>query len=263
MNKSSLSIYTNTFETIYTPDRFSFGSVSVSGMMSDRQSLARSQLLSAVLKSNSSSSKTSPVSLIVKDLLEYQRDGSSLTNNSEIIKIAQNLNSRASSDSSLKSNNSGKESSKSNKSFTTVSRTNSDTSNSKRSSTTSSSGTGNESRISSTFTLSTTVKSARLISQYQNAKNTGVEKKILESSVPIEINKAEKQEEIEVLGYRGVLANKDEILNWRSDIPLSEYKINHDSNPEIIIKKPSNKMVYKQDVGVRFLKPPTPLLQVR
>ena len=41
-------------------------------------------------------------------------------------------------------------------------------------------------------------------------------------------------------------------------ISLDQYKLNNDPNPEIIRKKPSDKIRYVQDVAIRFLEPPLP-----
>lgn len=41
-------------------------------------------------------------------------------------------------------------------------------------------------------------------------------------------------------------------------ISLEQYKLNNDPNPEVIRKKPSDKIRYIQDVAIRFLEPPQP-----
>ncbi|RNA29948.1 hypothetical protein BpHYR1_054513 [Brachionus plicatilis] len=41
-------------------------------------------------------------------------------------------------------------------------------------------------------------------------------------------------------------------------ISLDQYKLNNDPNPEVIRKKPADKIRYKQDVAIRFLEPPQP-----
>lgn len=75
---------------------------------------------------------------------------------------------------------------------------------------------------------------------------SNVEAAILRSSVPIDIN---GQEEIEVNGQRGILANGEEILNWRGDVPITQYAINQDDNPEIINKQTNQKLQYVQELG--------------
>lgn len=82
-----------------------------------------------------------------------------------------------------------------------------------------------------------------------------VEAAILRSTVPIDVNETE---EITVNGERGIWANKTETLNFRGVIPISHYAINDDPNPEIIRKKTDQKLVYQQEVAIRYLRPPTP-----
>jgi hypothetical protein len=61
-----------------------------------------------------------------------------------------------------------------------------------------------------------------------------VEQAILRSNVPLEINETE---EITVLGQRGIWANRAEVTSWRGSIPIKEYVINEDANPEVITKR--------------------------
>lgn len=82
-----------------------------------------------------------------------------------------------------------------------------------------------------------------------------IEKSILKSNAPIKIDETD---EIEVSGERFLYANKNEAIRWKGPIPLSEYQINKDDNPEIITKKVDQKLEYKQEVAIRYLKPPTP-----
>ena len=58
-----------------------------------------------------------------------------------------------------------------------------------------------------------------------------IEASILRSANPIELNETE---EITVLGERGIWANKEEALNWRGALPLCQYILNEDANPEVI-----------------------------
>lgn len=82
-----------------------------------------------------------------------------------------------------------------------------------------------------------------------------IEALILRSSEPVVLNESE---EVEVLGQRGVLLNKEEIINWRGVIPISEYLINEDPNPEVITKRSNQKIEYIQELAIRYLRPPTP-----
>lgn len=81
------------------------------------------------------------------------------------------------------------------------------------------------------------------------------EASILRSREPILINETE---EITALGQRGIWANRKEVSNWKSDVPITEYFLNEDSNPEIIFKKAQNKLEYVQELAIRYLRPPTP-----
>jgi hypothetical protein len=70
-----------------------------------------------------------------------------------------------------------------------------------------------------------------------------LEAAILRSSDPIKINETQ---EISYGSERGIWANRDEVLNWRGERPISEYPLNHDSNPEVIKKKSSHHLKYVQ-----------------
>ena len=52
--------------------------------------------------------------------------------------------------------------------------------------------------------------------------------------------------------------NKSEIFNWNGKIPISDYPIFQDLEPEIIIKKSQKQVEYIQGLAIRYLKPPTP-----
>lgn len=82
-----------------------------------------------------------------------------------------------------------------------------------------------------------------------------VESIILRSTCPLAV---EETEEISVLGQRGIWLNKNEERNWQGPIPLNEYQINEDPDPEIIVKKTNQNLVYIQELAIRYLKPPTP-----
>lgn len=95
------------------------------------------------------------------------------------------------------------------------------------------------------------------IKQNSNNENfqSDVESAILKSSEPIPLNETE---EIVFNGEKGILANKSEIVNWKGNLPLSEYRINDDPNPEIIRKKTNQSVLYNQEIAIRYLRPPTP-----
>ena len=82
-----------------------------------------------------------------------------------------------------------------------------------------------------------------------------VEAAILRSSVPIDV---QETEEIEINGQRGIWTNKSEIANWRGVMPIAQYGINDDPNPEVIRKRTEQQLVYQQEIAIRYLRPPTP-----
>ena len=82
-----------------------------------------------------------------------------------------------------------------------------------------------------------------------------VEQSILRAQVPLELSESD---EISVNGERGLWANKQEVVNWRGVIPIGEYCINEDANPEIITKKAGQQLEYVQELAIRYLRPPTP-----
>ena len=82
-----------------------------------------------------------------------------------------------------------------------------------------------------------------------------VESKVINSSNPIEFN---ENETLTVHGNTGVWLNKAEISNWKGEIPITDYLINEDSNPEVLRKRTDQKLIYDHEVAVRYLRPPTP-----
>lgn len=83
-----------------------------------------------------------------------------------------------------------------------------------------------------------------------------IEKRILRAQIPIEFE--EENEEITALNYKGIWLNKRDDLNWNGSIPLNNYNLNDDSDPEIIYKTLNQPVEYTQNISVKFLKPPTP-----
>ncbi len=82
-----------------------------------------------------------------------------------------------------------------------------------------------------------------------------IEEAILKSTVPIQLNHSE---EVSALGNHGIWANKDEVVNWKGDIPICEYSLNEDTRPRIITKKALKNLEYIQEMAIRYLRPPTP-----
>ena len=85
--------------------------------------------------------------------------------------------------------------------------------------------------------------------------HSAVEQAILGARNPLEFVEAEP---LTVIGHTGAWINKDEIVNWRGIIPITQYLINEDSNPEVIRKKTEQQLIYEQEVAIRYLRPPTP-----
>lgn len=52
--------------------------------------------------------------------------------------------------------------------------------------------------------------------------------------------------------------NKNEIEDWRGEIPLNDYKIFDDLSPKIIQKANAAQLKYIQKLSVKYLKPNTP-----
>ena len=82
-----------------------------------------------------------------------------------------------------------------------------------------------------------------------------LEQRILRSDLPVEVNETE---ELTVLGHRGLWVNKNEVVSWRGDVDISEYKIYEDRNPEVINKTVNQEVEYVQELAIRYLRPPTP-----
>ncbi len=86
--------------------------------------------------------------------------------------------------------------------------------------------------------------------------NSQIENAILKAQVePLSTQEAQ---EITVLGNRGIWTNREEITQWKSELPIDKYLINEDPEPTIIHKKYQNEVVYEQELAVRYLRPPAP-----
>jgi hypothetical protein len=83
------------------------------------------------------------------------------------------------------------------------------------------------------------------------------ELELLKSSEPIEVTVTD---EAVVFGQRGILANKNEVNEWRGELPIDKYPLNKDLKPKVITKKSSRIIEYTQEIAVRYLRPPTPPL---
>jgi hypothetical protein len=89
--------------------------------------------------------------------------------------------------------------------------------------------------------------------QAQNAESN-VERALLDARNPIQAN----GEQIVLNNQRVTVLNREENANFRGPIPLEQYQLNSDPNPVVIRKKPADKLRYRQNVTIRYLKPPTP-----
>lgn len=61
---------------------------------------------------------------------------------------------------------------------------------------------------------------------------------------------------IEINGVRGIWLNKEECDNWKGDLPLSNYEINSDPEPELIKLRHSECLEQIKQTYVKYLKPP-------
>jgi hypothetical protein len=84
---------------------------------------------------------------------------------------------------------------------------------------------------------------------------SAIEQAILRANNPVEFNESES---LTINGQTGIWVNRSEVLNWRGVIPITQYVINEDSNPEVIRKKTEQQLIYEQEVAIRYLRPPTP-----
>lgn len=89
---------------------------------------------------------------------------------------------------------------------------------------------------------SSSISGSRFISEIEQA--------IIKSENPIPFKATEK---IKVNGIKGILLNKNEVSKIKN---IDQYELNNDPNPQVIRKKPNKKLVYEQEIGVRYLKPP-------
>ena len=111
--------------------------------------------------------------------------------------------------------------------------------------------TGAASSLSSGFSSTSTVINAAVTSQYSSE----IETAILRSTTPIRITESE---EINVLGNKGIWANRAEVMNWKGILPINQYSVNEDSNPLVISKKIRQQLEYLQELAIRYLRPPSP-----
>ena len=92
-------------------------------------------------------------------------------------------------------------------------------------------------------------------SMHHHANMSEMESAIIRSAVPIDIHESD---EITVFGQSGIWANKAESMNWKGKVPLADYEINNDLEPQIIHKRPQQAVEYIQELAIRYLRPSTP-----
>jgi hypothetical protein len=93
------------------------------------------------------------------------------------------------------------------------------------------------------------------VSVLESSAFSAVEQAILAAANPINVNETEV---LNVNGQSGVWVNRAEVVNWRGVIPIEQYLINQDANPEIIRKRVEQQLIYEQEIAIRYLRPPTP-----
>ena len=81
------------------------------------------------------------------------------------------------------------------------------------------------------------------------ANTSALEKAILNANYPIQFN---ENESITVNGHTGIWLNKAEAMNWNGRIPLADYPINNDTNPEVIRKQSERPIICEQAVSIRL-----------
>ena len=97
-------------------------------------------------------------------------------------------------------------------------------------------------------------------SQYQRSQstvaqsnfNSQIEQAVINARQPIQVN---ERQEVQAGPYRGIYLNKQEVDQFRGPVSIDQYRINEDSNPEVIRKR-LDKLRYKQEVAVKYLNPP-------
>jgi len=81
--------------------------------------------------------------------------------------------------------------------------------------------------------------------QHNSAQFNDMASAILHSLNPIKIDETQ---EVTYGGERGIWANREEVLSWRGERPISEYPLNYDMNPEVIKKKSTHLLKYVQGI---------------
>ncbi len=72
---------------------------------------------------------------------------------------------------------------------------------------------------------------------------------MLRAEEPLEVTETSA---ITVIGNYGVWVNREEVLNWKGDLPIESYQINEDDTPEIITKRSKQNIEYVQELAIRY-----------
>jgi len=86
------------------------------------------------------------------------------------------------------------------------------------------------------------------------AFHSQTEQAIVNAAQPLPV---QEREQVQAGRYHGTYVNKAEVDQFRGPIPVEQYAINDDPNPEVIRKKLAS-LKYTQEVAVRYLNPPKP-----
>jgi hypothetical protein len=80
------------------------------------------------------------------------------------------------------------------------------------------------------------------------------------SSAPVDLPATDEQPGmITVQGESGYFVNRQDVVSWQcGPLPLDQYPINQDPDPQVITKRVEQPVHYTQEVAIRYLRPSTP-----
>ena len=90
-------------------------------------------------------------------------------------------------------------------------------------------------------------------SGFQNNVHSEIEQALIHSKQPLDNIAA--RDIVQAGHIRGIYLNKQEVDRWRGPIPIEQYCLYDDPNPEVIRKR-FNKVRYTQECSVKYLNPP-------
>jgi hypothetical protein len=108
----------------------------------------------------------------------------------------------------------------------------------------------------SSTTNSNTNSNQQFYSSAASSNYKTVEDQVVYGKNPI--RGSDQSRQVTVNGVTGVVINDNETKNWvsKEGKRVEDYPYLNDPNPKVIRKKPEEKIHYKQEVEVKFLKPP-------